>query len=141
MFSKPILTQLPCVASFSPEPQQTNQANAAGAAGGRVPGRERHCPAQDGALPWGRRSGHSPGLKLTDTSEACERPDAIPPALMVLSERSDCACPLDPAAARCGQREGGGRGARMCGPAPRRAGAPQRPHYNQLSPNEQDLDL
>ena len=141
MLSKPILTQLPCQEAFSlltgpykPRPCIPSRRHP-------VKGRGQQCMPQDGALPLGRESGQCPGLKLLHGSRLYERADSFPPALTIPSERGDCAGTSDPAGRRGGQGE---RRLQGCPHArnKRLAGsASQRPHYNQLEPNEETCNL
>jgi hypothetical protein len=64
MLSKPILTQLPCMAAFSPGPWQTNQAIAAGSTGSQSRGAGNNSLPRMGLSRWAGRVATVPGLKL-----------------------------------------------------------------------------
>ncbi|KAI3357357.1 hypothetical protein L3Q82_015790, partial [Scortum barcoo] len=95
--SKPILTQLPCMAVFSPGPWHTNQANAARTTGSQSRGEANNSLPRMGLSHWAGRVATVPGLKLVHRGLMYERAHAIPPALMIPSERANCVCTPDPA--------------------------------------------
>lgn len=81
-----------------------------------------------------------PGLKLVYRSRLCERPDAIPPGLMILSEWGRlCLYLFGPAGERPSDKGKGRQGNTHVWSGPVVRAASQRPHYNQLGPNEREL--
>ncbi|CAG6021314.1 unnamed protein product [Menidia menidia] len=97
LLSKPILTQLPCMTVFRPGPWNTNQAKAARTTGSRSRAEANNSLPRMGLSHWAGGAATVPGLKLVHRGLMYERTHAIPPALMIPSERTNCVCIPDPA--------------------------------------------
>lgn len=127
MLSKPILTQHPCEAGFSPRPWHTNQTIASRPAGSESRGEANNTQPRMGLSCRDGRVATVLGSSWS-TEAGCMKGLTPFPALMILSERVDCGQTSDPAGVQYRQQQRDRRSTRMC----RAASSSQRPHYNQL---------
>lgn len=85
------------MAVFSRGPWHTNQANATRTTGSHSRGETNNSLPRMVLSHWAGRVATVPGLKLVRRGLLYERAHAIPPALMIPSERANCVCSPDPA--------------------------------------------